>query len=1428
MKNTSKILLSLVIVLALLLSVITITASAAGDTYTVAGVAGLCGSGWDVSDSTNDMTLDSESGIYVKTYSGIEAGNYEFKVVKNHSWSTCYPSGDNAWFTVPADKSDVTVIFNGTNDPFGFAVMTVAGESGLCVSGWDPSDATNDMTYDSKTGTFSKVYENVAAGSYKFKVVNGRDWNAAYPSNDKTVTVPANNCKVVITFNPFTKAVDATVYTVVNTLDELNAALANGGNIILNADITSSEIIVIGKATNLVGNGHTITSTAARAINISGANGVTIKDLKVVASGERAFNVIQSATNVVIDNVTATAANYTVNVASSAANAVVTVKNSDLTGLNVVNLAAANVNVTVTDTKLTCNDQTESENYAAIVLGTECENAVVTATNIEFVIKGDSVKAVNSTLNGDVTIDGGYEGVVRNVAYISYGDNFYAFTTLEAAIEKAVAGDTVYVLSGTYAIPSMKAGITIEGVGEVLFEGTLSGTLENLTLKNLHIKGEHAQRWAYAKGDLVFDNVTFEATKTYALHFDGITEGTTLLYKDCDIIGWAAMGGSPASCVFDGCTFKGNGRYGVIRTYFDATIENCTFDVSNVNPDDVYQDGIHSVDATVTVNNCTNNNGDMKDIIDTSGAGYVVLDSETIHIHKHEAGETVAPTCTEAGYTVYTCPCSDTYTDEVEALGHTWVDADCDTPKSCSVCTATEGEALGHKDTGLDAKCDTCGQFFVPTSPFKLEVYQKNKGGTYYFKGSMSGYYFATTYKDSLSGAVDVYAEETDGGYYLYFLSGTTKNYLYIQINGTHTNIKYGSTKAVWAFNTTFGTFTTVVNGTTYYMGTYSTYVTISASKISYLSESNMDVSQFPARPVSLVDHVCEEFTEKVTAPKCTTQGYTTKTCKACGVATKVDYVDALGHDLVDVDGKPATCTEAGYTAYKDCSRCTYIEGKETIDALGHNMVAGEVVPPNFETDGYTIYNCANGCGLTENRDSVPALICIAMIGETKYDSLAKAIEAAVDGDVINVQAVTIEEEVVHSNNTTRFGGKSITIVGAENYGTVLKGGLRIGYDDAVAYTGSVTIKGIAFEGKGLSLVQLDSVSVIDCKFTNIHVTTENDHDDSAILVISDGFTKSATITGNVIDDADIGIRVRNALELLIDGNEVSNTNHNSITVENGADYVANAYPLTITNNTLKNWGLGTEKGRAIRVALGKTVMVRSGSTADAKVVTIANNILINENAPEEFIKMTDVDSSMDVTVASNVLSGNVPEGLEFILLEGNGAGNVDTTNNPNVADNQPHILDGNWWIGTTDTGVKAEGVDGESITVVSVLKTSTEGNVDTYTITFSNGYTATFTVTNGVDGEDGKDGVDGEDGKDGVDGEDGKDGVDGEDGKDGVDGKDGKDGNDGKDGVDGKDGNDNNQVVITAITVATVAIIFALAVLLFWRVRRRSWWCFR
>lgn len=45
---------------------------------------------------------------------------------------------------------------------------------------------------------------------------------------------------------------------------------------------------------------------------------------------------------------------------------------------------------------------------------------------------------------------------------------------------------------------------------------------------------------------------------------------------------------------------------------------------------------------------------------------------------------------------------------------------------------------------------------------------------------------------------------------------------------------------------------------------------------------------------------------------------------------------------------------------------------------------------------------------------------------------------------------------------------------------------------------------------------------------------------------------------------------------------------------------------------------------------------------------------------------------------------------------------------------------------------------------IVSIEKTGTQGLVDTYTITYSDGTTTTFTITNGKDGENGTDGKDG------------------------------------------------------------------------------------
>lgn len=92
----------------------------------------------------------------------------------------------------------------------------------------------------------------------------------------------------------------------------------------------------------------------------------------------------------------------------------------------------------------------------------------------------------------------------------------------------------------------------------------------------------------------------------------------------------------------------------------------------------------------------------------------------------------------------------------------------------------------------------------------------------------------------------------------------------------------------------------------------------------------------------------------------------------------------------------------------------------------------------------------------------------------------------------------------------------------------------------------------------------------------------------------------------------------------------------------------------------------------------------------------------------------------------------NIVVGLLAILM-GIGLSSCATDGKtPYIGDN------GNWWNGETDTNVPAtgpagqDGSDGTSVSVTSVEKTSSIGSVDIYTITFSNGFSSTFTVTNG------------------------------------------------------------------------------------------------
>lgn len=69
-------------------------------------------------------------------------------------------------------------------------------------------------------------------------------------------------------------------------------------------------------------------------------------------------------------------------------------------------------------------------------------------------------------------------------------------------------------------------------------------------------------------------------------------------------------------------------------------------------------------------------------------------------------------------------------------------------------------------------------------------------------------------------------------------------------------------------------------------------------------------------------------------APDCTRGGFAERVC-ACGV-TEEKALDPLGHDLISKDGKPATCTDGGWTDYVICSRCDHTT-YTALDPTGHD-----------------------------------------------------------------------------------------------------------------------------------------------------------------------------------------------------------------------------------------------------------------------------------------------------------------------------------------------------------------------------------------------------------------------------------------------------------------------------------------------------------
>ena len=165
------------------------------------------------------------------------------------------------------------------------------------------------------------------------------------------------------------------------------------------------------------------------------------------------------------------------------------------------------------------------------------------------------------------------------------------------------------------------------------------------------------------------------------------------------------------------------------------------------------------------------------------------------------------------------------------------------------------GSETPHEHVYVDGKCE-CGaedpNYVKPENPtfgvvtefeenvaYKFGLVQGNTSKTLYLTGNYKNTYYGESTED-LAAAASVYVVAVEGGYNLKLVQvDGTVLYINVVASGTHINIKFeAAASSVWNYNAELETFTTFVNETEYYIGTYGTYDTISPSSIDKAASS--------------------------------------------------------------------------------------------------------------------------------------------------------------------------------------------------------------------------------------------------------------------------------------------------------------------------------------------------------------------------------------------------------------------------------------------------------------------------------------------------------------------------------------------------------------------------------------------------------------
>lgn len=107
------------------------------------------------------------------------------------------------------------------------------------------------------------------------------------------------------------------------------------------------------------------------------------------------------------------------------------------------------------------------------------------------------------------------------------------------------------------------------------------------------------------------------------------------------------------------------------------------------------------------------------------------------------------------------------------------------------------------------------------------------------------------------------------------------------------------------------------------------------------------------------IEPVPHDYAETVTAPTCISMGFTTFKCRNCAAEYTGSYIDKLAHQYQETV-TPPTCTEMGFSTFV-CSGCSDSYIANYVDKTPHNYNK-QVIPPTCTEHGHSIYICPD-CG---------------------------------------------------------------------------------------------------------------------------------------------------------------------------------------------------------------------------------------------------------------------------------------------------------------------------------------------------------------------------------------------------------------------------------------------------------------------------------